>query len=292
MTTPNTATFLDRLLTFFRTAADTSFDPTESGLDATTVQAAIDLLAGGAGGVGAPFLPTSASSPIDVAEYPNPTDGYTVQASDIGRTLQVTGDVTLILPVIADVPVGAMFGAHFSNGGAVRTITTALNSVSGFDPANRPIYFEGAPSGWTGLIFGSEEFVVFRKVSSAGDGTWNVWRLMRPAPLAPTWNSDPNETGSFDLIYGYSSGTPYANKSITVTGNVTLTGSAFLAGPGRYLLSISNSGAFTWSWPNDWKVAGSSFPTVTPSGEDLYELIYDGSTVTLVTVAQDIGVPP
>lgn len=42
---PNTATYLERLLTFFQRAADVSYDNTESGLTATTVQAAIDELA-------------------------------------------------------------------------------------------------------------------------------------------------------------------------------------------------------------------------------------------------------
>lgn len=41
MTTPNSATFLDRLLTFFQRAADILFDPTGTGLTATTVQGAI-----------------------------------------------------------------------------------------------------------------------------------------------------------------------------------------------------------------------------------------------------------
>lgn len=47
---PNTATYLERLLTFFKTAVSVSYDNTESGLAATDVQAAIDEVAEAAGG--------------------------------------------------------------------------------------------------------------------------------------------------------------------------------------------------------------------------------------------------
>ena len=47
MPTPNTATFLERLLTFFQTAASISFDNSETDLDATTVQEAIVEIATG-----------------------------------------------------------------------------------------------------------------------------------------------------------------------------------------------------------------------------------------------------
>lgn len=42
MPTPNTATYLDRLITLFQPASNVSYDNTESGLTATDVQAAID----------------------------------------------------------------------------------------------------------------------------------------------------------------------------------------------------------------------------------------------------------
>jgi len=44
------ASYLDRLLALFARASNVSYDNTESGLDATDVQAAIDEVAGGGGG--------------------------------------------------------------------------------------------------------------------------------------------------------------------------------------------------------------------------------------------------
>lgn len=72
----NTATYLERLLTFFKRAADVSYDPTDSGLTATTVQGAIDETvalaeSGGFGSIAANTViangTTSSAAPVATA---------------------------------------------------------------------------------------------------------------------------------------------------------------------------------------------------------------------------------
>lgn len=72
---PNTATYLDRLLTFLRRAVDVSYDNTESGLDATDVQAAIDEIAGaGAGPIATNRVLANVSGSDAVAEATDPQE--------------------------------------------------------------------------------------------------------------------------------------------------------------------------------------------------------------------------
>jgi hypothetical protein len=90
-------------------------------------------------------------------------------------------------------------------------------------------------------------------------------------------------------IYRISFSDELQASALIITANTTLRLQSLNSNFGNYLLSLTDAGAFTITWPVGTQFPGGVEPTWTAAGTDIAQLIYGSGTWTVIRIATNVS---